>query len=111
MFPVDENSTKEANLLLSHHCICIICGNSLRPHFSLLLSYPVKWVGREINYYSGRQDKGNHLKLKEEIFRLDVEWEFFHGESSEVLAQLLIEAVVPHPWSCSRPGWMGPQAA
>ena len=21
------------------------------------------------------------------------------------------EAVVPHPWRCSRPGWMGPWAA
>jgi len=32
-------------------------------------------------------------------------------EGGEALAQLPREAVVPHPWSCSRPGWMGPQAA
>jgi len=29
----------------------------------------------------------------------------------EALAQLPREAVVPHPWQCSRPGWMGPWAA
>jgi len=26
----------------------------------------------------------------------------------EAVAQLPREAVVPHPWRCSRPGWMGP---
>ena len=28
-----------------------------------------------------------------------------------MLAQLPREAVVPHPWRHSRPGWMGPWAA
>jgi len=32
-------------------------------------------------------------------------------EGGEVLAQLPKEAVVPHPWRHSRPGWMGPWAA
>ena len=37
--------------------------------------------------------------------------EIFHWESSEALAQLPREAVVPHPWRHSRPGWMRPLAA
>ena len=32
-------------------------------------------------------------------------------EGGEALAQLPGEAVVPHPWRHSRPGWMGPWAA
>ena len=32
-------------------------------------------------------------------------------EGGEALPQLPREAVVPHPWRCSRPGWMGPWAA
>jgi len=41
-------------------------------------------------------------QLKEEIL---------HSEGSEVLAQLPREAVVPHPWQASRPGWMRPWEA
>jgi len=34
--------------------------------------------------------------------------EILHSEDSEALAELPREAVVPHLWRCSRPGWMGP---
>ena len=34
-----------------------------------------------------------------------------NSEGGEALAQLPREAVVPHPWRHSRPGWMGPWAA
>ena len=37
--------------------------------------------------------------------------EIFHSEGSKALAHLPREAVVPHPWRRSRPGWMGPWAA
>ena len=37
--------------------------------------------------------------------------EILHSEGGEALAQLPREAVVPHPWRHSRPGWMGPWAA
>jgi len=50
------------------------------------------------------------FKLKEGRFRLDA-GEISHSEGSEALAQLPREAVVPHPWRCSRPGWIGPWAA
>jgi len=30
-----------------------------------------------------------------------------YAKGGEVLAQLPREAVVPHPWRRSRPGWMG----
>jgi len=39
------------------------------------------------------------------------EEEILYSESGEALAQLPREAVVPHPWRCSRPGWMEPRAA
>jgi len=42
------------------------------------------------------------------IFRLE---EILYSEGSEALAELHREAVVPHPWRRSRPGWMGPWAA
>jgi len=29
-------------------------------------------------------------------------------EGDEAVTQLPREAVVPHPWRCSRAGWMGP---
>ena len=38
-------------------------------------------------------------------FRLDVE--ILYSESGEALTQQPREAVVPHPWRRSRPGWMG----
>jgi len=44
-------------------------------------------------------------------FRLDVREEILSPECGKALAQLPREAVVPHPWRCSRPGWMGPWAA
>ena len=49
------------------------------------------------------------FKLKEWKFRY--QGEVFHSEVDEALAQLPREAVVPHPWRRSRPGWMGPWAA
>ena len=54
---------------------------------------------------------GYGSKLKEERFRLDVRGEILSSEGGEALAQLPREAVVPHPWRHSRPGWMGPWAA
>ena len=35
----------------------------------------------------------------------------FHGEGGEVLEQAAQRDWMPHPWNCSRPGWMGPWAA
>jgi len=35
----------------------------------------------------------------------------FFRKGGEELAQLPREAVVPHPWRHSKPGWMGPWAA
>jgi len=34
-----------------------------------------------------------------------------YSKGGEALAQLPREAVGPHPWRRSRPGWMGPWAA
>jgi len=34
--------------------------------------------------------------------------EILHSGSSEALAQLPLELWVPHPWTLSGPGWMGP---
>ena len=36
------------------------------------------------------------------------QWEILYSEGSEAVVR---EAVVPHPWRRSRPGWMGPWAA
>jgi len=46
--------------------------------------------------------KGRWVRWEEEIL---------HWQGGEVLAQLPREAVVPHPWRRSRPGFMGPWAA
>ena len=54
--------------------------------------------------------RGSDFKLKEERFRLGIRNTFF-TKGSEALVQLSREAVVPHSWRCSRPGWMGPWAA
>jgi len=54
--------------------------------------------------------RGNGFKLKEGRFRLDV-GEILYYESGEVLNRLPERLWMPHPWRCSRPGWMGPWAA
>ena len=46
------------------------------------------------------------LKLKEGRFGLDVRGKFF-TESGEVLNSCPEGLWMPHPWRCSRPGWMG----
>lgn len=53
----------------------------------------------------------NGFKLKEGRFILDIRKEFFYSEGSEALALLPEKPWVPHPWSCSRLGWMGLWAA
>jgi len=37
--------------------------------------------------------------------------EILYYESGEVLNRLPERLWMPHPWRCSRPGWMGPWAA
>jgi len=68
---------------------------------------------RDQHFTSSDSDRtrGNGLKLKAGRFRLGARKKILHSEGSEALAQLPREAVVPHPWRCSRLGWMGAWAA
>ena len=54
--------------------------------------------------------RGNGFKMNYDGFKRDRRKNFV-SEGGEALAQLPREAVVPHPWRRSRPGWMGPRAA
>jgi len=55
-------------------------------------------------------DCGNGFKIKEGRFRLDVKRDFTQGVVRH-WHSCPEKLWVPHPWSCSRPGWMGPWAA
>jgi len=60
-------------------------------------------AGKELFSWSGQG--GNHFKLKVAMFRLEIRKKSFTqgGEALEHIAQ---RSWIPHPWSCSRPGWM-----
>jgi len=51
------------------------------------------------------------LKLKERRFRLDVRSKFFTDRLVMCWNSCPERLWMPHPWRCSRPGWMGPWAA
>ena len=51
------------------------------------------------------------MTLKEKRFRLDVRRKFFTQRAVRPWHSCLEKLWVPHPWSHSRPGWMGPWAA
>ena len=53
----------------------------------------------------------NGFKLKEGRFRLDVRGKFFTTMVMRCWNNCPERLWMPHPWRCSRPGWMGPWAA
>ena len=55
--------------------------------------------------------RGNGLKLKEERFRLNVRGKFFTMRMVRCWNSCPERLWMPHPWRCSRPGWMEPWAA
>ena len=50
-------------------------------------------------------------KCRLDMYELDVRKKFFPQRALRFLALLPREAVMPHPWRHSRPGWMGPWEA
>jgi len=62
----------------------------------LLMDPKVSLIGRNIFVW------GNKVITVPQILRCG---------GGEALAQMPIEAVMPHPWWRSRPGWMGPWVA
>ena len=51
--------------------------------------------------------RGNSFKLKEGRFRFDIRKKFFTVRVVRHWTGCSEKLWMPHPWQCSRPGWMG----
>ena len=87
----------------------------LQGDFTVAFQYLNRLYKQEISqvftWENSDRTRGNGFKQKEGRFRLDIRSKNFQREGGKAVAQLPREAVVPHPWSRSRPGWMGPWVA
>jgi len=52
--------------------------------------------------------EGNVFKLKEARFRLDIRKKFFTQRVVRPWHSCPEKLRMPHPWRCSKPGWMEP---
>jgi len=65
-------------------------------------------TGLDKSQTAGDRTRGKNIKLKEEIFRSGARRNFFTQSVMRRWHSCPEKLWVPHPWRCSRPGWMGP---